>query len=162
MNMASEEQKLHAKMQVYNTALFGMIAGLWDLFGESAFATAHTVGDKILETLEKEGVLKITASTPEAIVKQVSQVLVEEIGFVEDAQPNVASDGTVAIACKRCALTEVTAKLEAQGIQPFSCVPMLIATAALRKYAGIQSYVRGRTFAPEHEVCTIEFKMKNA
>ena len=63
--MATEDQKKERMLKVMNIAMYGLIDGLWDLFGESSFATVHSISDKILSMMEKEAGLEIAGENPE-------------------------------------------------------------------------------------------------
>jgi hypothetical protein len=156
--MATEEQKKQNLLKVFNIAMFGLIEGLWDLFGESSFATINAVGDRILETMEKEAGLEISGENPEDILLEVTRLLVDEMGTMSAGK--VTMDGTkVSIACQECFLREATGWLEAEGVQPFACVPMNISAAAMRKRLGSKHRVIGRDWNPGTQTCTIHFQL---
>ncbi len=156
--MATEMEKKQRLLKVFNIAIYGLIEGLWDLFGESSFATINSVGDSILETMERETGLEIAGESPEDILIEVTRLLVDEIGTMSAGR--LVMDGDqVSIACQECFLREATGWLEADEIQPFACVPMNIAAAAMRKRLGTRHRVTGRDWDPETQTCTINFKL---
>ncbi len=157
--MASEDQKKERLLKVFNISMYGLIGGLWDLFGESSFATINSVGDKILETMERESGLEIQGENPKDILLEVSRLLADEIGTMKSGKVTMTEDGKVSIACERCFLREATGWLEHDGVQPFACVPMNISAAAMRKRLNAKHRVLGRKWDPESQTCTIEFQV---
>lgn len=156
--MATEEQKKKNLLKVFNIAMYGMIDGLWDLFGESSFATINSIGDKILSALEQDAGLEIAGESPEDILMEVVRLLVDEVGTMSDG--NVTMDGNkVSMACQECFMRQATGWLEAEGVQPFACVPMNISAAAMRKRLGARHRVVGRNWDEATQTCTIEFEL---
>ncbi len=129
------------------------------MFGESSFATINSVGDKILETMEKESGLEIQGESPKDILLEVSRLLADEIGTMKTGKVVMADDGKVSVACEQCFLREATGWLEADGVQPFACVPMNISAAAMRKRLGARHRVLGRKWDAKSQTCTIEFQV---
>lgn len=156
--MATEEQKRERLLKVFNIAMYGLIEGLWDLFGESSFATINSVGDRILTVMEREAGLEIAGENPEDILLEITRLLADEIGTMSGGE--VTMDGNnVSIACQECFLREATGWLEAEGVQPFACVPMNISAAAMRKRLGTKHRVLGRDWDPGTQTCTIRFQL---
>ena len=156
--MATEEQKKERLLKVFNIGMYGMIKGLWDLFGESSFATVLSVGDRILTTMEKESGLEIHGENPEDILQELVRLLTDEIGTMSAGQVTM-DNGDVSLACTNCFLREATCWLEADGVQPFACMPMNIAAAAMRKRLGVKHRLRGRDWEPDTQTCTIRFQL---
>ena len=152
--MATEAEKRERLLKVFNIGMYGMIKGLWDLFGESSFATVHSVGERILTTMEKENGLKIEGDSPEAILLNLVHVLRDEVGTMSEGQVEVQEDGRVSLACQNCFLREATCWLEAEGVQPFACLPMNIGAAAMRKRLGTRHRLLGRDWEPQTQTCT--------
>jgi hypothetical protein len=156
--MTTEEQKTERLLKVFNIGMHGMIKGLWDIFGETSFATTSLIGDRILTKLEQEGGLQLKGETPEQILQELVHVLVNDVGTMSGG--TVAIDGDkVSIACQECFLREATAWLEAEGVQPFACLPMNVGAAAMRKRLGTKHRLLGRSWNPETETCTISFQL---
>ncbi len=156
--MATEEQKKQRLLKVFNIGMYSLIGGLWDLFGESSFATTQAIGDRILETMEKESGLEIEGENPEDIIQEIVRLLVDEVGTMSDGKVMI-QDKSVSLACKECFLREATGWLEKDGVQPFACVPMNIAAAAMRKRLGIKHRLRGREWDSASQTCTIKFEL---
>jgi len=156
--MATDAQKKENLLKVFNISMFGMVEGLWDLFGESSFATVQAIGDRVLEVMEKEAGLEIAGENPEDILIEVTRLLVDEIGTMSAGEVTV--DGQkVSIACQECFLREATGWLEEAGVQPFACVPMNIAAAAMRQRLGTKHHVIGRKWDQGSQTCTIQFEL---
>jgi hypothetical protein len=156
--MASDLGKQERLLKVFNVGMYGMIKGLWDLFGESSFATVHSVGERVLTTLEKESGLEIHGETPEDILNELVRLLTDEVGTMSGG--HVTMDGDlVSMSCQNCFLTETTARLSAEGVQPFACLPMNIGAAAIRKRLGTKHRLRGRQWDEATQTCTIQFEL---
>jgi hypothetical protein len=155
----SEEQKYQMLLKVYNRFLYGLISGLWQLFGESSFATVREISSKLLSNLEEEGLVQIKGSNTNEVLNESAQILTA-VGLISKGDFSVDENGKVSLGCHQCALTEVTKKLEAENIQPFACFPMLFTTAGLAKQTGAKFQLLGRKFEPEKEICTVEFMIR--
>ena len=155
----SEEQKYQMLLKVYNRFFYGLITGLWQLFGESSFATVREISTKLLANLEAEGLVQIKGSNTNEVLNEAAQILTA-VGLISKVDFSVDENGKVSLGCHQCALTEVTKKLDEEGIQPFACFPMLFSTAALSKQTGAKIQLLGRKFEPEKEICTVEFMIR--
>ncbi len=156
--MVTEVDKGQRLLKVFNIGMYGMIKGLWDLFGETSFATANSIGAMMLATVEKESGLEVKGDSPEAILHEVVHLLVDEVGTMSAGTVEMA-DGTVSIACKDCFLRDATGWLEAEGVQPFACLPMGLSAAAMRKHLGVKHRLQGRALDPATQTCTIKFQL---
>ncbi len=156
--MATEVQKKQRLLKVFNVGMYGMIKGLWDLFGESAFATTNAIGDRMLVTMEKESGLEISGENTKDILNEIVRLLVDEVGTMSGGKV-VVNDHKVSIACQECFLREATSWLEADGVQPFACLPMGIAAAAMRKRLGTKHRLLGREWDSGTQTCTINFQL---
>ena len=156
--MATEAQKQERLLKVFNIGMYGMIKGLWNLFGEASFATVLSVGDSILTTMEKESGLEINGETPEDILQELVRLLTDEIGTMSEGDVQI-NNGDVSMTCTNCFLREATCWLAEDGIQPFACMPMNIAAAAMRKRLGVKHRLRGRDWDEETQNCTIHFQL---
>lgn len=156
--MVTEEPKKEGLVKVMNIAMYGMIEGLWDLFGESAFATVHSIGDKILSAMEKEADLEVAGEDLEGIIMELSRLMVDEYGLMTSVKP-VVKDKKVSIACKECFLRQATGWLEEADVQPFVCIPMNVTAAAMHKRLGIKHRLLGRDWDPKTQTCTINFEI---
>jgi len=156
--MATEEEKKQRLLKVFNITIYGLMKGLWELFGESSFATINSVGDQILAAMEKEAGLEIAGENPRDILIEVTRLLADEVGTMSAGK--VTMEGNkISIACTNCFLREATGRLEADGVSPFGCVPMNISAAAMRKRLGTKHRVLGRDWDPATQTCTIRFEL---
>jgi hypothetical protein len=156
--MVTEDQKKARLLKVFNVGMYGMIKGLWDLFGESSFATVHNVGKQMLEMMEQESGLEIAGENPEDILQEITRLLADEIGAISAGEVIIDGDA-VALSCQDCFLHETTEWLEKDGIQPFACMPMNISAAAMSKRLGVRHRLRGRDWDEETQTCTIKFDL---
>jgi len=156
--MATEAEKKQRLLKVFNIGMYGMVKGLWDMFGESSFATTHAIGDLLLSSLEKESGLEIHGENPQDILQELVRLMADEVGTMSSGKVTVNGD-EVSIACKECFLREATGWLEAEGVQPFACVPMSIGAAAMRKRLGVRHQLLGRDWDAANQTCTINFRL---
>lgn len=156
--MATEEQKKERLLKVFNIAIYGLIGGLWDLFGESSFATINTVGEQILKVMEKESGFEIAGESVKDILLETTRLLVDDLGTMSAAEVTII-DNDVSVACQDCFLREATGWLEVDGVQPFACLPMTIAAAAMKKCLGTRHHVLGRDWDEKTQTCTIHFQL---
>jgi hypothetical protein len=156
--MATEEQKKARLLNVFNITIYGLIKGLWDLFGESSFATVQSVGNRVLTTMEKESGLEIHGENQEDILQEIVRLLTDEVGTMSNGDVMIEGKD-VSIACQECVLRKATRWLEDDGIQPFACLPMNVATAAMRKRLGAKHRLLGREWDAQTQTCTIKFEL---
>ncbi len=156
--MATEAQKQERLLKVFNIGMYGMIKGLWDMFGESAFATTNTIGGELLSVLEKESGLEVLGENPQDILNEIVRLLADEVGVIKSGVTHIEGD-KISIACTNCCLRQATERLEAEGVQPFACIPMGIAAAAMRKRLGLRHRVLGRQWDAATQTCTINFQL---
>jgi hypothetical protein len=156
--MATDREKKERLVEIFNVVVYGLARGLWDLFGEASFATTNSIGDQVLDLLERNAGLEIHGENPEVILTEVERLLVDEIGAMSEAE--VVKDGNIiSMACTHCFLRQATKDLEEVDVQPFACVPMTIAAAAMRKRLGTKHRLLGRKWDPVTETCTIQFEL---
>ena len=157
--MASETEKKDRLLKIFNIAMFGLIEGIWDLFGEASFATINSIGDKLLRVIENEIGFEVKGETPKEILTEINALLVNEIGTMEAGMVIMDESGKVSMACEKCCLQKATGWLENEGVQPFACVPMNIFAAAIRKKTNYKHKVLGRSWDEESETCVISFQI---
>ena len=156
--MATDAEKQDRLLKVFNVGMYGMIKGLWDLFGESSFATVRAVGKQMLAVMEQESGLEIDGENTEDILQEIIRLLADEVGAISSG--DITIDGnSVALSCQDCFLRETTSWLEKDGIQPFACMPMNISVAAMNKQLGVRHKLRGRDWDEETQTCTIKFDL---
>jgi len=133
--MATEEQKKARLLRLCNDILFGFGKGLYDLFGEASLATVESIGEDILEDMEHELGLEIHGEDPQSILTEIERLMVDEYGLVKNASLKI-SEHEIDLICERCQFWKATADLKEAGVPPYTCVPMMMASAALHKRLG--------------------------
>ncbi len=138
--------------------MYGLLEGLWELFGESSFATVHSISDKILDMMEKEAGVKITGENPEEIIMKISRLLTDEFSTMSSGKLTIEGN-KASLACQDCFLHPATNWLAEDGIQPFACIPMNVTTAAMRRCLGSKHRLFGREWDADSKTCTIHFQI---
>jgi hypothetical protein len=158
--MATEEQKKLRQLRLFNDLVFGFGKGLYDLFGDSALATVDTIGDDILEEMEHELGLEIAGENPEDILTEIERLMVDEYGLVKSARLELNGEThEIAMTCEGCLFTKATKDLTEAGVPPYTCVPMMMASAALRTRLGKKAKFLGFKQDVEKRICQIDFRM---
>jgi hypothetical protein len=154
------EQKKLRQLRLFNDLIFGFAKGLYDLFGDSALATVDTIGEDILEEMEHELGLEIHGEDPEDLLTEIERLLVDEYGLVKSARLEMHPEThEIDMICEGCLLTKATRDLDEAGVPPYTCVPMMMASAALHKRLGMKSKFVSLDQDTENRVCDIDFKL---
>ena len=133
--MATEQQKKERQVHLFNTLIFGYSKGLYDLFGDSALATVDSIGESILAEMEHELGLEIQGVNAQDILTEIERLLLDEYGICKKAR--ISIDGNeVGVTVEGCMLWKTTLALRDAGVPPYGCVPMVMASTALRKRLG--------------------------
>ncbi|MBN1180456.1 MAG: hypothetical protein JXD18_14695 [Anaerolineae bacterium] len=156
--MATMEEKKLRQLKLFNDLIFGFAKGLYDLFGESALATVDTIGEDILEEMEHELGLEIHGEDPQDLLTEIERLLIDEYGLVKYAKLVIA-DHEIDMICEGCLLWKATGDLRAEGIPPFTCVPMMMAAAALHKRLGRKAKFVSIEQDLEKRLCDIDFHL---
>jgi hypothetical protein len=135
--MATEEQKKTRQMKLFNEVIFGLAKGMWELFGEGAFALSTEIGEEILEEMEHDMGLEIQGETPQDILTEIERIYVDEVGGALAADLKIKDD-RIDVFIEGCILKHACTDLQKEGIKPFTCVPMMLAAAALRERLGLK------------------------
>ena len=169
--MATMEEKKLRQLRLFNDLIFGFAKGLYELFGDSALATVDTIGEDILEEMEQDLGLEIQGESPQIILTEIERLLMDEYGLVKNARLEIDPESKeIHMICEGCLLTRATESLDEQGIPPYTCVPMTMASAALHKRLGAKSrFIKFDQDVP-NRICDIhsgylsllEVKMKKA
>ena len=131
--MASEEEKKRQLVGVFSLMIEGLAKGVYDLFDDSAFALMRTVGNELLEVMQKEMGLEIEGENPTDVLNELLRIWVDEIGFFDDATVKEIENGWM-IEGNRCKGWNLTQKILATGVkEPFTCPVMNTMNAALAK-----------------------------
>lgn len=156
--MATDEQKKARQLKLCNDILFGFAKGMYDLFGDSALATVVEIGEDIIEEMEHELGLEIHGEDPQAILTELERILIDEYDMARHASIKV-KDHEVELYMEGCMFWHATQELRKEGIPPYTCVPMMIAEAALHKRLGKKAHFNGITQDTEKRICDIDFKL---
>ena len=156
--MATEEEKKRNLARINAMIIYGLEKGLWNLFGESALATTNTVGQGMLEILEKNMGLEIAGEDPQDVLTEIGRIFVDEFGI--DTDFDIVKDGdNIDFKVKNCVLMHVEKDLLAEGIQPFMCPYLNIAVAAMRKRMGVKARISKIDVDTENHACSLQFQM---
>ena len=149
--MATDEQKKINRLRLMDMTLLSISAGVWDVMGESVFASAgRPMGDHILEVMEKEMGLEIAGEDPQDVLMEIGRIFVDEFGFCDDIAIESEETGEYTVKVKNCVNRSFTDKLVAAGVEkPFICPIMNSSEAALRRMGfkmrnDVQKWVEGK------------------
>ena len=154
--MATEEQKKARQMKLFNEVIFGLAKGMWELFGEGAYATATEVGEEIIEEMEHDMGLEIHGENPQDILTELERIYVDELGGSKLAAIKIKDD-RIDVLIEDCILLHACRDLQKEGIRPFTCIPMMLAAGALRERLGLKERVDNIVI--EGNKCDIDFIM---
>jgi hypothetical protein len=156
--MATEEQKKENLIRVKNLMISGMAKALWDLFGESCYATMNEVGQDILQIMEKEMGLEIAGEDPKDVLTEIGRIFVDELGYVDSF--SVDGDGnTLYLHVDNCRGWAMTQQIMKTGVEePFTCPIMNVGQAAMRRL-GKRAH-RKITPRPDVKGSTITFTLE--
>ncbi len=154
--MATEEQKKVRQVRVFNDIIFGFAKGLYDLFGDSALATVDAIGEDILQDMEHELGLEIQGENPQDLLTEIERLLVDEYGFCKGARLVIEGD-EIDMFIEGCMLWKATTQLAEAGVPPYTCVPMMMASAALHKRLGQKAKFVSIEQDTAKFVCDIDF-----
>ncbi len=156
--MATEEEKKRNLARINAMIIYGLEKGLWDLFGESALAVTTTVGEGMLEIMEKNMGLEIADEEPEDVLTEIGRIFIDEIGIAREFE--IVKEGdTVSFHVDGCVLMHTEKSLIADGIKPFVCPYLNIAAAAMRRRLGVKTSVQQFDVDPETHHCHLRFAM---
>ncbi len=156
--MATEEVKKTRQLKLCNDILFGFAKGMYDLFGDSALATVEEIGESIIEEMEHEMGLEIHGEDPRMILAEIGRLLIDEFGMCQGG--NLAfQDGQMLVTIEGCMFWHSTSELRKEGIPPYTCVPMMIAKAALHKRLGQKAHLVGVKHDDEKHRCDIDLRL---
>jgi hypothetical protein len=131
--MATEDQKKKNIMRLMTLMISGMAKALYDLFGESAFATMNEVGKTTLEIMEKEMGLEIDGENPQDVLTEIGRIFADEMGFVESFTTSHEGNQLV-LSVNRCQGWDLTQTIMKTGVEiPFTCPVMNVCQAALTR-----------------------------
>lgn len=131
--MATEEQKKKNVMRLMTLMIGGMAKALYDLFGETAFATMNEVGKSTLEIMEQEMGLEVDGENPKDVLTEIGRIFADEMGFIESF--STAEDGNkLTLTVNHCQGWNLTQSILKTGVEiPFTCPIMNVCQAALSR-----------------------------
>jgi hypothetical protein len=157
-DMATMEEKKLRQLRLFNDIIYGFAHGLYDLFGESAMATVDSIGEQILEDMEHELGLEIAGETPEDILLEIERLMVDEYGLCKSATLEMEDD-EIDVICEGCLMWRATNQLREEGIPPYTCIPMMMASAALHKRLGVKAKFVSVEQDFDKRLCDIDFHL---
>lgn len=158
--MATMEEKKLRQLRLFNNLVFGFAKGLYDLFGDSALATVDTIGEDILEEMEHELGLEIHGENPHDILLEIERLLEDEYGLVKSAKLEMHPEThEIDMICEGCLLWKATKDLQEEGVPPYTCVPMMMASAALHKRLGKKAKFVSIEQEDDKRLCDIDFHL---
>jgi hypothetical protein len=156
--MATEEDKKRNLARINAMIIYGLEKGLWDLFGETALATTNTIGNGMLEILEKSMGLEIAGEDPQDVLTEIGRIFVDEFGIATDFDI-IKNDDNIDFEVKNCVLMNVEKDLISDGIKPFVCPYLNIAAAAMRKRMETKTRISKIEVNTEAHTCNLQFQM---
>ncbi|HHS97523.1 MAG TPA: hypothetical protein ENK08_06430 [Chloroflexi bacterium] len=156
--MATEEEKKRNLARINAMIIYGLEKGLWDLLGESALSVSTTVGEGMLEVMEKTMGLEIAGEDPQDILTEIGRIFVDEIGIALKFDIT-KEDSTVGLMVQNCVLLKTEEDLIKAGIKPFMCPYLNIAAAAMRKRLGVKTRVSKIDVDTEGRKCVLQFEL---
>lgn len=160
--MATMEEKKIRQLRLFNNLIFGFAKGLYDLFGDSALATVDTIGEDILEEMEHELGLEIHGEDPQDLLMEIERLLQDEYGLVKSAKLEMHPEThEIDMICEGCLLWKATRDLQEEDIPPYTCVPMMMASAALHKRLGKKAKFLSIEQDMDKRLCDIDFRLKD-
>ncbi len=157
--MATEEQKKKNLFRIMTIMLAGLAKSLYDLFGETAFATMNEVGKEILKIMENEMGLEISGENPKDVLTEIGRIFADEIGFIESFEV-VENGNKMSLVVDKCQGWKLTQRILKTGVEiPFTCPIMNVGEAALLR-AGKHAH-RAITSRPEVRGSEIAFTFED-
>jgi chemotaxis protein CheY-P-specific phosphatase CheC len=131
--MATEEQKKKNVMRLMTLMIGGMAKALYDMFGETAFATMTEVGKTTLEIMENEMGLEVDGENPKDVLTEIGRIFADEMGFIESFE--TTEDGNkLTLVVNHCQGWDLTQSILKTGVEiPFTCPIMNVCQAALSR-----------------------------
>lgn len=148
--MATEEKKKENRLRLTNLTLLSLAAGAWDTLGESVFALSGSMGEVILDVMEKEMGLEIAGENPQEVIMEIGRIFVDEFGFCSDIDVGGKGADNLEIKVKNCINVPFTDKLVKAGVEkPFICPIKNACQAALRRmdfkmHGEVEKWVAGK------------------
>lgn len=156
--MATEIQKKEKTEEIEAITIYGLAHGMWELFGDASFATSNTIGDVLLDRMEKESGLEIQGESPEHILVELVRLMTDESDIMKSGKATVDGD-KITFACEKCFFVEGTKALNQAGVQPFYCPVFNLTSAAMRARLGKKNRFLNRKWDEATQTCTLEIQL---
>jgi ferredoxin len=156
--MATEEKKKEHMMEVIGITIYGLVHGMWELFGDSSFATSGTIGDMILERAQNESGLEIQGENAQDIMTELVRLAVDELGLYQDGKATIEGDRVI-IKGEKCQACPVCNNIQKSGAQPFFCAMLCMSSAAMRQGLGKKNRFVSRKYDEGTKTCTLEIQL---
>ena len=131
--MATEEQKKKNIIRLMTLMISGMAKALYDLFGETAFATMNEVGKTTLTIMENEMGLEIDGEDPKDVLTEIGRIFTDEMGFIESFSTS-QENNILTLTVNHCQGWNLTQSILETGVEiPFTCPIMNVCQAALSR-----------------------------
>ena len=155
--MATEEQKKKNVMRLMTLMISGMAKALYDLFGETAFATMNEVGKSTLAIMEQEMGLEVDGENPKDVLTEIGRIFADEMGFIESFSTE-ESGNQLMLTVNHCQGWNLTQSIMKTGVDiPFTCPIMNVCQAALTRMG--KPVQKSIAPIPETRGSTITFTM---
>lgn len=153
--MATDEQKKQNQVRLMSMTLGGMAAGIWDMVEESSVAMGPSMGEQILQVMEKEMGLELGGENAGEVLHEMGRLFVDEFGFAQEVDIEEGPEGATMLV-HNCLLLSVASRLKASGVDPFICpYRNVVAAAAKRGHIKMRATV---DVEPENRKCLIGFR----
>lgn len=156
--MATEEKKKENMLEMIGITIYGLINGMWELFGDSSFATSGTIGAMMLARAQKESGLEIQGESAQDIVTELVRLAVDELGLFQGGKATLEGD-RITIKGEKCSSCPICNPLQKNGVQPFSCAMLCMSTAAMQQGLGKKSRFVSRKYDEGTKTCTLEIQL---
>jgi hypothetical protein len=119
-NMATEEQKKKNLFRMMSMMIAGMAKSLYELFGDTAFATMTEVGKELLEIMENEMGLEIAGENPKDVLTEIGRIFTDEYGFIASFKVE-GDDNELSLIVDKCQGWNLTQRVLKTGVEiPFT------------------------------------------
>lgn len=138
--MATEDEKKRALLRVYELVIEGLAKGIYDLFEDSAYAMMRTVGEDLLEIMQKEMGLEIHGENATDVLTELLRLWEDEFGYFDETSVKEIENGWE-IEGHHCKGYKLNEKIVGLGVkEPFTDPAMNTMHAALEKI-GIETHM---------------------
>lgn len=127
-----------------NNLLYGVLASLYQVFGQSSAAVMRTAGEKMLDSLVSQGVV---LSNGDNHIEKISSRISEQLAKADfcDSFSIVETDSGAMINVKNCAFWGATKQLREKGVPPFACPFANLTLAVFKSALDIRAKVKSIT-----------------